>query len=162
VRGLCIEVPPFFWNPCFDAPVYPPLPTAVGLTWIGMEDGIHMTDSDPMRVHLTVPFADKDEAKKHEARWGAIRKTWWINRDDIATDPAINRWIVGDPALATKAKAAADFLSGEAASNLWRQRIHAPVSSRRKDFSLPDCSCVSPPPWEHCAHSIVEPPWQPG
>lgn len=106
-----------------------------------------------MRVDLRVPYSEKDEAKRHGARWDAVRKTWWINRHDIATNPGVYRWIADNKVLATKARAAFDFFGAETASRKRRSHRRTPASSDRNDFSLPDCCCPAPP-WEHCAHSL--------
>lgn len=31
-----------------------------------------------MRVDLKVPYAEKEQAKKHGARWDVARKTWYV------------------------------------------------------------------------------------
>lgn len=33
------------------------------------------------RVNINVPYSEKDEAKKHGARWDAINKTWYVIGD---------------------------------------------------------------------------------
>lgn len=38
-----------------------------------------------MRIDLTVPFAEKDKAKRLGARWDVERKTWYVeNLEDLA------------------------------------------------------------------------------
>lgn len=44
-----------------------------------------------MRIDLTVPFEEKDQAKKLGARWDAARKVWYIeNKEDLEL---FMRWI---------------------------------------------------------------------
>lgn len=44
-----------------------------------------------MRTNLKVPYAEKDEARKHGARWDAARKTWYVeNVENIAP---LMRWM---------------------------------------------------------------------
>ena len=101
-----------------------------------------MTKPDQKRAYLTVPFSKNEEVKKHGARWDPRVKRWWIARHDLAANPGIHRWVV-DVKLVTKAR-----LSGPARG----ANSKLPATSPRKDFSLPDCVCLTAP-WEHCEHS---------
>ena len=118
------------------------------------------------RVYLAVPYAEKDEAKKHAARWYPQRRCWWIDMNDLATHPGIHRWMNSDAGLAAKVRATDDFLHANRESRTVRlsQKVDGrkpkgrknrgpPVSTRRTDFSLRDCLCLTPP-WEHCEHSL--------
>ena len=112
-----------------------------------------MTRPESIRVYLTVPFSEKDEAKKHAARWDAAVKRWWIDRNDIATNPGIHRWIVDNTALAGRAKDAFDFVEGKPSLPVRHPRTKPSATSKRTDFSLPDCVCTTAP-WEHCEHTM--------
>jgi len=90
--------------------------------------------SDPNRVYLTVPFAEKDEAKRHGARWDPERKRWWIDRDKIAAQPGIARWLTGDTAAPARAAPKP-------------ARVDAATS-----FLLPACQCPTAP-WDDCEHT---------
>lgn len=106
------------------------------------------------RVYLTVPYAEKDDAKRHGARWDPERKRWWIERSRIATSPGIARWITGDTSLATQAREAEAFLAGPAkgpAAVPTRAAKPTRVDAATS-FLLPACSCASPP-WEDCEHT---------
>lgn len=49
-----------------------------------------------MRTNLTVPFAEKDRAKKLGARWNPASKVWYVeNVEDIG---AFAEWMPGKPA----------------------------------------------------------------
>ena len=58
-----------------------------------------MTQTINTRVHLSVPIAEKEEAKRNGAFWDAVLGTWWIERRDIANHPAVYRWITDNPVL---------------------------------------------------------------
>lgn len=103
------------------------------------------------RVYLTVPFSEKDEAKRHAARWDPVVKRWWISRSDIPANPAINKWISDSKGPETGAPAH-DLAGKRPRAKARREGHHAPRSSPRTDFSLPDCSCPDAP-WEHCQHT---------
>lgn len=44
-----------------------------------------------MRVNLNVPYAEKDEAKRHGARWDAGRRTWYV--EDLGNLHPFMKWI---------------------------------------------------------------------
>ena len=113
------------------------------------------------RVYLQVPYAEKEEAKRHGARWNPERKLWWVDRRKIAEHPGIARWVNDNPGLVAKAKAAEDFLAGHVPLLLPATRTKSKTSpprskpprfTRQTTFLLPDCSC-STPPWEDCEHT---------
>ena len=112
--------------------------------------------SDPTRVYLTVPYAEKDEAKRHGARWDPERKRWWIERQKIATNPGIHRWMSDDPALAGQAREAEAFVAGTApkrrpdAAPAPAPRVHRVDAATR--FTLPACDCPGAP-WDTCEHT---------
>jgi len=99
------------------------------------------------RVLLSVPYADKDEAKALGARWDAVLRTWWIARTDLAEHPAICRWIP-DKALARRVQQARDFNNGEP----YLPSV-PPAPPHRALAALPACGCTTPP-WEHCRHTL--------
>lgn len=113
-----------------------------------------MTATSTMRVYLNVPFAEKDDAKQHGARWDPVCAKWWINRHDIATHPGIHRWIIDNAALAARAKAAFDFIERKPPAKPNRVNSKPPVATRASNFLLPTCAC-STPPWDHCDHTIT-------
>jgi len=43
------------------------------------------------RVYLSVPFDEKDDAKKRGAKWDPAKKKWWISNDK-ATSDVIEKW----------------------------------------------------------------------
>jgi hypothetical protein len=48
------------------------------------------------RVDLSVPFAEKDDAKRLGARWDAVNKVWYVPE---GIDPALfGRWLPQEPA----------------------------------------------------------------
>ena len=110
-------------------------------------------NSELSRVYLTVPFSEKDEAKKHAARWDAAVKRWWIDRNDIAANPGIHRWIIDNAALAGKAKDAFEFVKGKALIPVRPSKSKPTAVSRRTDFSLPECVCPTAP-WDDCEHTV--------
>ena len=87
---------------------------------------------DPSRVYLTVPYAEKDEAKRHGARWDPERKRWWIDRSKIADQPGIHRWMSDEPALAEQAREAEAFLTGSSA-----RRSPAPAAAANTSAGSP-------------------------
>ena len=64
-----------------------------------------------LRVYLSVPYNEKDQAKVEGAIWDAVCSRWWIDRQAIATRPVVYRWITDNPALRKQAKDAHDWLS---------------------------------------------------
>ena len=103
-------------------------------------------------IYLTVPFSEKDEAKKHGARWDPVVKRWWTHSNDIAANPGIHRWIIDNAALAGKAKDAFEFVKRKALIPVRPSRPKPQATGQRTDFSPQDCACPSPP-WEHCEHT---------
>jgi len=111
-----------------------------------------MTSIDSSRVYLAVPFAEKDEAKRHGARWNPERRQWWIDRQDIGKHPGVHRWIVDNDSLAARAKEALDFNQLAPGGSRRDTKRLAPVRTPATTFDLPACAC-STPPWEHCEHT---------
>ena len=111
---------------------------------------------DPSRVYLTVPYAEKDEAKRHGARWDPERKRWWIDRSKIADQPGIHRWMSDDPALAEQAREAEAFLTGSSARRSPAPAATATPKAHRVNaatsFLLPVCQCPCAP-WDDCEHT---------
>ena len=48
-------------------------------------------ESRRMRVNLSIPYRDKDEAKRNGARWDAVNKTWFT--DDVDNLSKLKRWL---------------------------------------------------------------------
>lgn len=111
-----------------------------------------MTTTDPMRVYLTVPYSEKEEAKNSGARWDPVAKRWWINRHDIAINPTIHRWITDNKTLAAKAKQASEFTEVQLMVPTHPRKSKLPAAGQQTDFSLPNCACLSAP-WERCTHT---------
>ncbi len=107
---------------------------------------------DIERVYLSVPYVEKDEAKKHGARWDPVVERWWVARRDLAAHAALFRWMTDSPMLAAKVKHAHDFVGIDSSRAAIEYRRHGPRWSPRKDFSLPECCCGSAP-WEDCQHT---------
>jgi hypothetical protein len=104
--------------------------------------------NEASRVYLAVPFAEKDEAKRHGARWNPERRQWWVDQQDIAKHPGISRWFVDDDAVAG--------VHDRAAGRERRDSVmSAPVRTLATTFDLPVCAC-STPPWEHCEHTTPQ------
>ena len=110
--------------------------------------------SDPNRIYLTVPFAEKDDAKRHGARWDPERKRWWIDPAKIATQPGITRWLTADPAGTTVTAAAAPARrpAATAAAGTARPAAKAARVDAATSFLLPACHCPSAP-WDDCEHT---------
>ena len=116
-----------------------------------------MTVVGPERVYLSVSYSERQEAKALGARFDGDRKQWWVNRRDIAGHAGVYRWITDNPALATKAKAAFDFVEHKP-GNTKLKLVNAkpPVATRASNFMLVTCAC-STPPWDDCVHTVA--PW---
>ena len=89
-----------------------------------------------MRINLKVPYEEKDAAKTAGARWDAARKVWFVVDPEDLTP--LMRWVDKPRALQ---------------SNRVKVMSKPGVSTKRTDFSLPDCGCAHVPPWEHCEHT---------
>ena len=65
-------------------------------------------------IFLTVPYAEKDEAKQLGARWNPTRKRWYVP-DGVATEP-FARWMAKDggpaPASGREDARAAKLVTG--------------------------------------------------
>jgi hypothetical protein len=86
-----------------------------------------------MRTNLTVPYAEKDEAKALGARWDPTRKCWYVqDAKDLA---AFGRWLPqgGAAAPATAAAPARAPRTGPAQL-------------------APHCGC-DVLPWDACVHT---------
>lgn len=83
-----------------------------------------------MRTYLKVPFAEKDDAKAHGARWDPARKSWYVEGEELSP---FQRWLPTG--------------QGDAA---------APAASRTPRTGpaqlAPHCGC-DVLPWEHCIHT---------
>lgn len=117
------------------------------------------------RVYLTVPFPENKQAKKHGAQWCWVERRWWICRNDLATHLGIHRWLDRGSTLTGKVREGHDFLQPKPRSGgvrlspkasgrkpKGRKNHGPPVPTRRTDFSLLACQCLTPP-WEHCKHT---------
>jgi hypothetical protein len=121
-----------------------------------------------MRIDLTVPYAEKDQAKRWGAKWDAARRTWYI--ENVQNLAPLMRWMpehlkrpsgtpptlqlehappVSGAKLRKLKKAEQRKKQREVARNT--HFIAGPVTPRT-DFSMfdPGCSCV---PWEWCEHN---------
>jgi len=107
-----------------------------------------VTTPAPSRVYLAVPFAEKEEAKRHGARWNPERRQWWVNQEDLSRRPGIRRWIVGNGA-------AADVNDPAAGRERRDSVMSAPVFTPATTFDLSTCAC-STPPREHCEHTMKQ------
>ena len=98
-----------------------------------------------MRINLTTPFAQKDEAKALGARWDAAKKCWYIVDVDDLTP--FMRWIPNlDKAQDTGATAPKSIKESVPNKPL-------PVASKPV-VEVPHCGC-DVLPWEDCKHSIA-------
>lgn len=111
--------------------------------------------NDSSRVYLAVPFAEKEDAKRHGARWNPVRRQWWVNQEDLAKHPGIRRWIVDNDSLAARAKEVLNFNESAAGREHRDSVMSAPVFSPATTFDLAVCAC-SMPPWEHCEHTTTQ------
>jgi len=71
---------------------------------------LHAVPVPASRVFLAVPYEEKEDAKRHGAKWDPVLKVWWIARRDLADHPGIYRWIQ-DESLAAWVKQGLDFAS---------------------------------------------------
>lgn len=104
-----------------------------------------------MRINLTTPFAEKDQAKALGARWDGTRKVWYIS--DVADLTPFLRWIP-DLAAASQTQAKASSRSSPQTSP---SRIAAAAITTRPQQKLGGCDCAVLP-WEPCAHTKPEAP----
>ena len=105
-----------------------------------------------LRKYLLVPHHEKEEAKKHAARWDPDRRLWWIAFGDLASNPATYQWI--DPAnpMRQRVEAAANFVYAGTVSVPLFTTATPSLASPRTDFRLPECACPTPP-WLDCDHT---------
>lgn len=47
-----------------------------------------------MRINLKVPYAEKDEAKKHGARWDSSARVWYV--DNLSNLGPLMKWASED------------------------------------------------------------------
>lgn len=119
-----------------------------------------MMKTDPIRVYLTVPYSEKEEAKISGARWDPVAKQWWIDRHDVAIHPTVYRWITDNEALASKAKQASEFTEVQLTVHTHPRKSKLPAACQQTDFSLPSCACLSAP-WDCCGHTSLRGQGQP-
>lgn len=84
-----------------------------------------------MRVNLSVPFEEKDEAKRLGAWWDPARKVWFIKNVEDLTP--FMRWIRDIGRHKPKKEKPA-------------------VETKQTNFSLPACDC-DVAPWDDCIHT---------
>ena len=102
-----------------------------------------------MRVNLSVPFDEKEQAKNLGARWDAACRTWYI-KDAERLEPFL-RWITPTRLLMS--------IEGRVQANKGRPRkpridSKPGVATLRTDHSLPDCGCTHVAAWSDCAHTF--------
>lgn len=67
------------------------------------------------RINLQVPFVEKDEAKRHGARWDADHKVWYV--PDGIDGKAFHKWIPVEPCINIRA---ARYFIAESAKACWK------------------------------------------
>ncbi|MCC2674345.1 MAG: hypothetical protein K0R58_1292 [Ramlibacter sp.] len=93
-----------------------------------------------MRINLTTPFAEKDEAKALGARWDGSRKCWYIQ--DVKDLAPFARWLPQDGAGAPPTTASAPKARPSSAPGV--RTGPAQVA--------PHCGC-DVLPWDPCVHT---------
>lgn len=86
-----------------------------------------------MKKYLTVPYAEKDEAKTLGARWDPTRKRWYVQDKDLAP---FARWLSEDGAAPAAAPA------------------RAPRTGPKEPPAHCGCDAL---PWEACIHTRLAP-----
>ncbi len=75
----------------------------------------NLSDPNATRIYLTVPFAEKDEAKSAGARWDGDKKQWYFLSDKDSAP--FSKWVGGDssskPAAKSQPKPVANDLDSE-------------------------------------------------
>lgn len=121
-----------------------------------------------MRIDLQVSYAEKDQAKRHGAKWDAARRTWYV--ENVRNLEPLMKWIpdqhrmpsVAGPTFELKYAppvSGAKLRKMKKAEQRKKKREEArnthfiigPITPRT-DFSLKDtgCSCH---PWDWCEHN---------
>lgn len=89
-----------------------------------------------MRINLSCPYAEKDEAKALGAKWDADRKVWYIQGVEDLTP--FSRWIP---------------LLGRMSEDM-KPKKDVNRKPRITGAFVPLCDCTNPP-WEDCEHTEV-------
>lgn len=74
------------------------------------------------RTDLTVPFAEKDEAKRHGALWDGERKVWYV--PDGIDESAFWRWLPRDPDISVRSSS---YFIAQTTKPCWKCREHTSV-----------------------------------
>ena len=104
-----------------------------------------------MRINLTTPYAEKDQAKALGARWDKVHKVWYIV--DVVDLTPFMRWIP-DPVAASRESEKSTASHPKQTIRPSSQAIAAPVTTRPlKEISSCGCDVL---PWEDCIHTLAQ------
>ena len=95
-----------------------------------------------MRINLSCPYSDKDQAKSLGARWDAGKKTWYIENVEDLTP--FMRWMPKVIHNVTVQKL--DYIE---------PKKHKPMKPRLTGKFEPICAC-DVLPWDDCPHTLYE------
>ena len=74
------------------------------------------------RIDLTVPFAEKDEAKRLGARWDSERKVWYV--PDGIDASAFRRWLPSEPDISVRSSR---YFIAQTTKSCWKCSKHTSV-----------------------------------
>ena len=99
-----------------------------------------------MRINLSVPFADKDLAKRRGAWWDPVKKIWYIQDQHCNNLEAFRAWIPF-----------CEFEPTQSDAGPVKTKRHKPKPVKTTmpsgEKTLIDCGCDHIPPWEDCEHT---------
>lgn len=74
------------------------------------------------RIDLTVPFAEKDDAKRLGARWDGERKVWYVL--DGVDAGAFGRWLPSEPDIGVRSSS---YFIAQTTKPCWKCSEHTSV-----------------------------------
>lgn len=74
------------------------------------------------RIDLTVPFAEKNEAKRLGARWDAERKLWYV--PDGLDAGVFKRWLPSEPDISVRSSS---YFIAQTTKPCWKCNEHTSV-----------------------------------
>jgi hypothetical protein len=119
-----------------------------------------------MRINLSCPFAEKDQAKALGAKWDAAKRVWYIV--DVENLTPFMRWMPSSkpreqPVRPVKLTEAMEREVEEKLRKMFAEHMrkhgtkpHKPAKDRHATVTTgtykPICNCTTPP-WEDCEHT---------
>ena len=115
-----------------------------------------------MKIILNVPYSEKDEAKRHGARWDYVTKKWYA--ENLENLRPLLRWMpehlrrphIAVPDVRPKVIDRAAEYAKMKKENKNRKKLKKMESLARRDALKPrklvSCDCPSLP-WEDCIHT---------